>query len=128
VALKFVLHIHFSLFDIGFYVAVVLAAALVFVTLQARQGSPLMGGRSFGSLRGRGEPGGRTAGATTPGTTTPGRAAAPGDITPPSDKTVARPVAPAGDRTVARPVAPAGDRTVVRPTTPPGGQGGPPSE
>jgi len=37
-ALKFVLHIHFSLFGWGFYLAVLVAAALVFVTLQARRG------------------------------------------------------------------------------------------
>jgi hypothetical protein len=142
VALKFLLHIHFSLFDIGFYAAVVLAAALVYVTLQARQGSPLMARRSFGSRRGSGGPASTTPGSTTPRTrtrraTTPGGtapggpsapAASPGDITPPSDRTGARPVAPAGDRTVARPVAPAGDRTVARPTTPPAREGGKPSE
>lgn len=37
VALKFLLHIHFSYFGWGFYAAVVLAAALVFFTVQARE-------------------------------------------------------------------------------------------
>ena len=39
-ALKFVLHIHFSYFGWGFYVGVVLAAALVFFARQARAGVP----------------------------------------------------------------------------------------
>jgi hypothetical protein len=42
VALKFLFHIHFSLFGFGFYAAVVLAAALVYVSLQARRGAPFM--------------------------------------------------------------------------------------
>jgi hypothetical protein len=37
VALKFVLHIHFSLFGFGFYAAVVICAALVFSTLRLSQ-------------------------------------------------------------------------------------------
>ena len=37
-ALKFVLHIHFSLFSWGFYLGVLLVAALVFLCLQARRG------------------------------------------------------------------------------------------
>lgn len=37
VALKFLFHIHFSYFGIGFWVAVVLAVALVFMTLRATQ-------------------------------------------------------------------------------------------
>jgi hypothetical protein len=37
VALKFVLHIHFSYFSIGFYAGVVLAAALVFATMRLSQ-------------------------------------------------------------------------------------------
>jgi hypothetical protein len=36
-ALKFLFHIHFSLFGWGFYLAVVLVAALVYFTMQARQ-------------------------------------------------------------------------------------------
>ena len=36
VALKFLFHIHFSYFDIGFYAAVVICAALVYFALQAR--------------------------------------------------------------------------------------------
>jgi hypothetical protein len=41
VALKFLLHIHFSYFGFGFYAGVILAAALVYVSLQARRGMPL---------------------------------------------------------------------------------------
>jgi hypothetical protein len=37
VALKFVLHIHFSYFSIGFYAAVVICAALVFSTMRLSQ-------------------------------------------------------------------------------------------
>lgn len=37
-ALKFVLHIHFSYFGWGFYLAVLLAAALVYLAWQANQG------------------------------------------------------------------------------------------
>lgn len=40
VALKFLFHIHFSAFGFGFYVCVVLAAALVYFAMQARQGAP----------------------------------------------------------------------------------------
>lgn len=39
-ALKFILHIHFSLFAWGFYLGVVLAAALVYLAWQARSGLP----------------------------------------------------------------------------------------
>jgi hypothetical protein len=39
VALKFLFHIHFSLFGWGFYVDVILTAALVYFALQARAGS-----------------------------------------------------------------------------------------
>ena len=42
VLLKFLFHIHFSLFGWGFYVCVLLAAALVYVALQARAGVPIM--------------------------------------------------------------------------------------
>jgi hypothetical protein len=37
VALKFLFHIHFSIFGIGFYLAVILAAALVVLASRARQ-------------------------------------------------------------------------------------------
>ena len=40
VALKFLFHIHFSLFGWGFYVTVILAAALLYLTIQARAGRP----------------------------------------------------------------------------------------
>jgi hypothetical protein len=36
-ALKFLFHVHFSLFGWGFYVGVVLVAALVFLAMRARQ-------------------------------------------------------------------------------------------
>jgi hypothetical protein len=37
VALKFLLHVHFSLFGFGFWAGIVLAAALVFATLRLSQ-------------------------------------------------------------------------------------------
>ena len=37
VALKFVLHIHFGYFSIGFYAAVVISAALIFATMRLSQ-------------------------------------------------------------------------------------------
>ena len=40
-ALKFILNIHFDLFGWGFYLAVILTAALVFLALQARRGAGL---------------------------------------------------------------------------------------
>jgi hypothetical protein len=43
VVLKFLFHIHFDLFGFGFYVAVVLTAALVWVALQARNERSVMG-------------------------------------------------------------------------------------
>ncbi|MGO9754978.1 MAG: hypothetical protein ACLP8S_10410 [Solirubrobacteraceae bacterium] len=46
VALKFLFHIHFSLFGWGFYVTVILAAALLYVTIQARAGRPAFAPRS----------------------------------------------------------------------------------
>ncbi len=39
VALKFLLHIHFSQFGFGFWLGVILTAALVYVVMQARRGS-----------------------------------------------------------------------------------------
>ena len=48
-ALKFSLNVHFSYFGIGFYGAVVLAALLLYVAQQIRQGGSVMGGfRGFG--------------------------------------------------------------------------------
>jgi hypothetical protein len=38
VALKFILHIHFSLFGWGFYLTVIAAGVLVYFTMQARTG------------------------------------------------------------------------------------------
>jgi hypothetical protein len=43
VVLKFVFNIHFSDFGFGFYLAVVLTAALVWVALQARTGTSVVG-------------------------------------------------------------------------------------
>lgn len=43
VALKFLFHIHFSLFGFGFYISVILTAALVWVALQARNEKPVFG-------------------------------------------------------------------------------------
>jgi hypothetical protein len=57
VALKFLFHIHFDLFGWGFYVNVILTAALVYVAYQARAGAPIaiggLGGFSGGSRRSR---------------------------------------------------------------------------
>lgn len=44
VALKFLFHIHFSLFGFGFWAAVVLAAALVVFASRARQAAPVVVG------------------------------------------------------------------------------------
>jgi hypothetical protein len=43
VVLKFLFHIHFSWFGFGFYVAVVLTAALVWVAYQTRKGVSVVG-------------------------------------------------------------------------------------
>ena len=43
-ALKFLFHIHFSLFGWGFYLGVVLVALLIYFTMQARQ-APALAGR-----------------------------------------------------------------------------------
>lgn len=48
VVIKFLLHVHFSLFGFGFWAAVVLAAGLVVVALQARRGRPVMGSQPAG--------------------------------------------------------------------------------
>ena len=42
VGLKFVFHIHFSLFGFGFWAAVVLTAILLFATIRASQGQSIM--------------------------------------------------------------------------------------
>ncbi len=39
IALKFILHIHFSLFGWGFYISVIIAATLVYFAMQARDGN-----------------------------------------------------------------------------------------
>jgi hypothetical protein len=44
VALKFLFHIHFSLFGFGFWAAVVLAGALVVFAMRARQAAPVVVG------------------------------------------------------------------------------------
>lgn len=43
IALKFLFHIHFSLFGFGFWAGIVLAAALVFVTLRVSQDKVILG-------------------------------------------------------------------------------------
>ncbi len=48
VALKFVLHIHFSIFGFGFYLAVLLAAALVVLAARARQVAAIAPGAAVG--------------------------------------------------------------------------------
>jgi hypothetical protein len=42
VALKFLLHIHFSYFAFGFYAAVIICAALVYSTMRLSQDRPIM--------------------------------------------------------------------------------------
>jgi hypothetical protein len=56
VVLKFLFHIHFSLFGWGFYVSVLLAAGLVYVALQARAGVPVMPSRPAGTAGRSGPP------------------------------------------------------------------------
>jgi hypothetical protein len=48
IALKFLLHIHFSLFGWGFYVTVIVAAALVFAAARVNQGRPILPARPAG--------------------------------------------------------------------------------
>ncbi len=55
-ALKFVLHVHFSYFGWGFYLGVVLVAALVYLTIQARQGVAFALPARFQNLGGRSGP------------------------------------------------------------------------
>jgi hypothetical protein len=64
IALKFLFHIHFSLFGWGFYATVIIAAALVYFTLQERGSA-----RSY--VAGTSRPGGASA-AATPAAATPG--------------------------------------------------------
>ena len=49
IVLKFLFHIHFSLFGWGFYVDIITTAALVYVALQVRNGAPIGGPRAGGS-------------------------------------------------------------------------------
>jgi hypothetical protein len=44
VALKFLFHVHFSWFGFGFWVSIILTAALVWVALQARNERSVLGG------------------------------------------------------------------------------------
>ena len=44
VFLKFLFHIHFSLFGFGFYISIILTAGLVWVALQARNERSVLGG------------------------------------------------------------------------------------
>ncbi len=60
VALKFLFHIHFSLFGWGFYVTVLVAAALVYFTAQQRGAAPSLASRTS-------RPGGAAAGAAPTG-------------------------------------------------------------
>jgi len=48
VALKFVFNIHFSEFGFGFYLAVILTVALVYLALQVRNGTSIVGLRGAG--------------------------------------------------------------------------------
>ena len=48
VVLKFVFNIHFSDFGFGFYLGVILTAALVYVALQIRKGASIVGVRGVG--------------------------------------------------------------------------------
>jgi hypothetical protein len=47
VALKFVFNIHFSDFGFGFYLAVILTIVLVYLALQVRNGTSIVGARGF---------------------------------------------------------------------------------
>ena len=49
VALKFLFHVHFSLFGLGFWGAVVLSAALVLVAAKTRSGEALVSSRAASS-------------------------------------------------------------------------------
>jgi hypothetical protein len=85
VILKFLFHIHFSLFGWGFYVDIILTAALVWVAYQARAGAPIgfPSGGSVASSR-RTPPPSAGTGAGTPGAgTPPSEPPAGGGSTPP---------------------------------------------
>ena len=81
VVLKFLFHIHFSLFGWGFYVNIILTAALVWVAYQARSGQAIGVPRGGGAMASRRTPpSAGTGGGTGAGT----GAAAPGPTqTPP---------------------------------------------
>jgi hypothetical protein len=91
VVLKFLFHIHFSLFGWGFYVNIILTAALVWVAYQARSGQAIGVPRGGGAMASRRTPpsagtGGGT-GAAAPGPTQtpppPSEPPAGGGSTPP---------------------------------------------
>ena len=87
VVLKFLFHIHFSLFGWGFYVDIILTAALVWAAYQARAGAPIgFPGGSGGSSRSRPTPPPTAGtGAGTPGAgSPPSEPPAGGGSTPPS--------------------------------------------
>jgi hypothetical protein len=96
VVLKFLFHIHFSLFGWGFYVNIILTAALVWVAYQARAGQSIGvpgGGGAMASRRNppSAGPGGGT-GAAAPGPTQtpppPSEPPAGGGSTPPPSSQV----------------------------------------
>ena len=79
VILKFLFHIHFSLFGWGFYVDIILTAALVWVAYQARAGA------SLGFPGGSGRSGGAASRPSPPPPSAGAGAGAPGAGTPPSE-------------------------------------------
>ncbi|MBV9310180.1 MAG: hypothetical protein JOZ73_05080 [Solirubrobacterales bacterium] len=118
VLLKFLLHIHFSLFGWGFYVDVIIAAALVFFALQANAGAIPGRPGALGAAPATGRPGAPGAGSPRPGGGTappPGGGAAP----PPGGGTAPP---PGGGSTPPPPAGGAGGT----PGTPPGTGGSPP--
>jgi hypothetical protein len=114
IVLKFLFHIHFSYFGWGFYLSVVITAALVFLAFQAN--ADTMPGRPAATATGAPPPPG---GAATP----PGGGAAPppgGGTAPPPGGGTAPPPGGAGGSTP----PPAGGGA---PGTPPGTGGAPPA-
>lgn len=86
VLLKFLFHIHFDLFGWGFYVVVILTAALVWVALQARSGQSIGFPSSGATSRSRPPaPSDPPAGSGTPGANAPGGGAPSGTGPAPSD-------------------------------------------